>query len=71
MAQKNSILISWVALNNDPYEREPGSLSYRLVNGQRRMGPTLNLLLANEPSFVTGIDRVILFHASFVCHFKL
>jgi len=65
MQPRKSILISWVALNNDPYEREPGGLRYRLVDGQRQKGPTLNLLLADEPPFITRIHRVILFHASF------
>ncbi|MBP7052025.1 MAG: sigma 54-interacting transcriptional regulator [Phycisphaerae bacterium] len=65
MAQNPSVLISWVALNNDPYEREPGSLTYRLVDGRRRIGPTLNLLLAEAPAFVKRIDHVVLFHGSF------
>jgi len=65
MSQDKSVLISWVALNNDPYEREPGSLTYRLVNGRRRIGPTLNLLLSDEPPFVKRIHRVLLFHGSF------
>jgi len=65
MQHRKSILISWVALNNDPYERKPGSLNYRLVDGQQQIGPTLNLLLADEPPFIEHIDKVILFHASF------
>ena len=64
MPQHKSILISWVDLNNDPYEREYRSLSYRLVDGQYSPGPTLNLLRADEPPFVKPIHRVVLFHAS-------
>jgi len=65
MSKDKSILISWVDLNNDPYGREYRSLSYRLVDGQRSLGPTLNLLRADEPPFVKRIHRVILFHGNF------
>lgn len=56
------VLISWVAVNNDPYERERGSLEPRLVDGEPVPGPTLTLLCDPESSYAGLIHDVVLLH---------
>lgn len=55
------VLLSWVAVNNDPYERDRDR-GYRLVNGQTVLGPTLTLLFDEESLFSGKIREVVLLH---------
>jgi transcriptional regulator with AAA-type ATPase domain len=54
------VLVSWIAVNNDPYEREAGG--YRFVNGQPVPGPTLTLLFDEDSSLAGQIRDVVLLH---------
>jgi hypothetical protein len=54
------VLLSWVAVNNDPYERERESGAYRRVNGDVVPGPTLTLLFDEESPFAGQIKDVVL-----------
>ena len=57
----SSVLISWVAIANDPYERERGG-DARLVDGQPIMGPTLTLLFDPESPWSGQVGDVVLLH---------
>ena len=57
----SSVLISWVAIANDPYERERGGET-RLVEGQPIMGPTLTLLFDPESPWSGQVGDVVLLH---------
>jgi DNA-binding NtrC family response regulator len=54
------VLISWVAVNNDPYEREKDARTYRLVEGVSVPGPTLTLLFDEESSLAGQVRDVVL-----------
>ena len=56
------VLISWVAVNNDPFERDRGATDYRLVNGERVPGPTLTLLLDEASRYAGQIRDIVLLH---------
>lgn len=59
------VLISWVAINNDPYERERESGEPRVVNGERIPGPTLTLLCDEASPYARRVrDVVLLYRAS-------
>jgi hypothetical protein len=52
------VLLSWIAVNNDPYERERDSRGYRLVDGRAVPGPTLTLLFDDDSPFVNQIKTL-------------
>ncbi len=56
------VLISWVAVNNDPYERDGQSGLSRLVDGAPIPGPTLTLLCDEESPYAGRINDVVLLH---------
>ena len=56
------VLISWVAINNDPFERQWPERSYRLVEGEPVPGPTLTVLRDEESPFVGTIRDAVLLH---------
>ena len=56
------VLISWVAVNNDPYERERGKMTYRLVDGKPVSGPTLTILFDEQSPYLGRISDVVLLH---------
>lgn len=56
------VLLSWVAVNNDPYERERDAGSFRLVNGHAVPGPTLTLLFDEECPFAGQFKDVVFLH---------
>ena len=56
------VLVSWVAINNDPFERDRGSNEFRVVNGQRVPGPTLTLLCDEESPYAGRVRDVVLLH---------
>lgn len=61
---RNAVLLSWVAVNNDPYERETGSDAFRLVDGHPVPGPTMTLLFDPQSQFKEQIGDVLLLHRS-------
>lgn len=58
------VLITWVAVNNDPFERERETGKPRLVNGEPVAGPTLTLLCDEESSYAGQVTDVVLLHRS-------
>lgn len=58
------VLLTWVAVNNDPYERDGQSGSARLVDGAPIPGPTLTLLCDEESPYASRIKDVVLLHRS-------
>lgn len=56
------VLLTWVAVNNDPYERDSESGLARLVDGSPIPGPTLTLLCDEESPYAGRIDDVVLLH---------
>jgi DNA-binding NtrC family response regulator len=56
------VLLTWVAVNNDPYERDGQSGLARLVNGAPIPGPTLTLLCDADSSYAGRINDVVLLH---------
>ena len=61
MSYSLPVLVSWVAVNNDPYERERSTGQYRLVENQPIPGPTLTLLYDQESPYAGRIRDVVLF----------
>lgn len=60
---KPAVLVSWIAVKNDPFEREPGddaNLKYRRSGGERVPGPTLTLLFDEESTFKGRVQDVVL-----------
>lgn len=55
------VLVSWIAVNNDPYEYDRGAGQYRLVAGRKLPGPTLTLLFDNASSCKASVGDVVLF----------
>jgi DNA-binding NtrC family response regulator len=56
------VLLTWVAVNNDPYERDGETGLARLVDGAPIPGPTLTLLFDDESSYAGKITDVVLLH---------
>src|SRR5689334_12837921 len=62
MNSSPSVLLSWIAVNNDPYERDPKSRVYQSANGKKIPGPTLTLLFDEESPYKDCVRDVIFFH---------
>jgi DNA-binding NtrC family response regulator len=56
------VLISWLAVNNDPYERVRSSHDYRLLDGAPIPGPTLTLLFDQESPYCGQIGNAVLLY---------
>jgi DNA-binding NtrC family response regulator len=56
------VLVSWIAVNNDPFEQEGKRGRYRLVDGEKIPGPTLTLLFDEESPYRGHIDDFVLFY---------
>ena len=56
------VLLTWVAVNNDPYERDVQSGSARIVDGVPIPGPTLTLLCDEESPYAGRVNDVVLLH---------
>ncbi len=57
-----AVLVSWVAVNNDPFERDRNR-NYRLnATGVRTPGPTLTVLDEPESPWFGRIDTLVLLH---------
>ncbi|MCA9720761.1 MAG: hypothetical protein KC468_39225, partial [Myxococcales bacterium] len=59
------VLVTWVAVNNDPFERDRETGRPRVVDGQPIAGPTLTLLCDEESDYAGQISDVVLLHRSF------
>jgi transcriptional regulator with AAA-type ATPase domain len=62
MTAGNRVLVSWIALNNDPYERKRGEATYKLVNNEPVPGPTLTILFDDASPFIGLIGDVVILH---------
>lgn len=62
MSKKSPVLVTWVAVNNDPYERIPKTGDYILDKGDSVPGPTLNLLFDPQSEYCDKIRDVVFFH---------
>lgn len=59
---RRRVLISWIAVNNDPYERDRAGSAFRLVDGSPVPGPTLTLLFDPDSPYAGSISDFVLFH---------
>ncbi len=57
----SAVLLSWVATNNDPYERERGSREYVRRGGEPVAGPSLTLLADESSSYRGRITTAVFF----------
>ena len=64
LRRKNAlrVLISWVAINNDPFERQWPEGGYRLVDGKPVPGPTLTVLDDADSPYAGTIGDVVLLY---------
>ncbi|RMG19793.1 MAG: sigma-54-dependent Fis family transcriptional regulator [Deltaproteobacteria bacterium] len=62
MTKPSPVLVSWVAVNNDPYERQRGKSDDRLIDGKPIPGPTLTVLFDEESPYANKIHEVVLLH---------
>lgn len=62
MGSKDAILISWIAFNNDPFERIRETREFRLVDGQPVAGPTLTLLHDQASPLRGAVSDVVLMY---------
>lgn len=58
----SAVLLSWVATNNDPYERERGSREYVRRSGEPVAGPSLTLLADESSSYRGRISAAVFFY---------
>lgn len=58
---RRRVLISWIAVNNDPYERDRAGSAFRLVDGSPVLGPTLTLLFDPDSAYAGSISDFVLF----------
>ena len=62
MSKRNGVLLSWVAYNNDPYEREGQSEEFKVdADGNRIPGPTLTFLFDEGSPYKDKVGDVVLF----------
>lgn len=57
-----SVLISWLAVNNDPFERIRSSHEYRLMDGRPVPGPTLTLLFDEASPYFGQVGHAVLLY---------
>lgn len=62
MTTSPPVLVSWVARNNDPYERNRETFEFILENGQPIPGPTLSLLFDPDSPYADRVRDVVLLH---------
>ena len=61
-AHNSPVLVSWVAINNDPFERQGREGDFRLVDGERIPGPTLTLLFDDDSPYAGTVRDIVLLH---------
>ncbi|WP_224984231.1 sigma-54-dependent transcriptional regulator [Geomonas agri] len=59
--EKSLVLVSWVDRNNDPYERDMRTGTFREIAGGLRAGPTLSLLFDPASPYVGKFKDAVLF----------
>ena len=59
---RRRVLISWIAVNNDPSERDRAGSAFRLVDGSPVPGPTLTLLFDPDSPYAGNISDFVLFY---------
>ena len=57
------VLVSWIAVNNDPFERDRTGNAFRVVEGFPVPGPTLTLLFDADSPYAGTFSDVVLFHS--------
>ncbi|GAB6056908.1 hypothetical protein [Desulfonatronum parangueonense] len=62
MKNSNKVLISWVAVNNDPFEQNISTGDFRLVEGKSVPGPTMTVLFDEESPYLNQIHDIVLLH---------
>ncbi len=62
MASAPAVLVSWVAVNNDPYERNRDRTYRKNAAGDYVLGPTLTVLTESSSPWAGKIDTVVLLH---------
>jgi len=59
---RRRVLISWIAVNNDPYERGRAGSAFRLVDGSPVPGPTFTLLFDPDSPYAGTISDFVLIY---------
>lgn len=67
MTASPPVLVTWVAVNNDPYERNTKTGEFILDGGQPVPGPTLTFLFDIESPFSGQVKDIVLLHRSHRC----
>ena len=62
MTTSPPVLVSWIAVNNDPYERNTKTGEFVLDDGQPVPGPTLALLFDADSPYVDRVRDVVFLH---------
>jgi DNA-binding NtrC family response regulator len=62
MVNRAHVLVSWIAVNNDPFERAPKSGEFIRHEGELVEGPTLSLLFNPDSEFADKVTDVVLLH---------
>ena len=63
MAMRHRVLVSWIAVNNDPFERDRVGNAFRLVEGSPVPGPTITLLFDADSPYAGSIADLVLFYS--------
>ena len=62
MDKQNGVLVSWLAFNHDPFERERGKDTYRQTGGGEYIqGPTINFLFDPQSPYCGKARSVVMF----------
>lgn len=62
MTTSSPVLVTWVAVNNDPYERNAKTGEFSQEDGHPVPGPTLTLLFDSESPYAGRVRDVVLLH---------
>lgn len=62
MTAATPVLVSWVAVNNDPFERDTKTGEFLMEGGEPVPGPTLTLLFDQDSDYAGRIQDVVLLH---------
>jgi DNA-binding NtrC family response regulator len=61
MSKRDGVLLTWLAYNHDPFEREQDTDEYRKTRDGRHIpGPTLVFLFDDDSPFKGSVDRVVM-----------